>query len=440
MRRHRVCTSWRVSSVRGVTEMPRPRRVLIVARDFPPEGGAPSIRIVKLVKYLPLFGWLPEVVTTPADHVWVQDDTLLHDISPAVRVHRVPRLLSGTVAPQTTARRARREVRPGMIQRLAGFAMVPDRSILWAVPAARSVRSLLPHFDALLTSAPPFSTHLVGLLARHGRRPWLVDYRDNWTTNPDYRGFLLGRPAYRALERSVLGHATEALAVSPAAAAELRSIDPAIPVTVAPNGFDADDLPPRDDEITGKFRFVYTGSMRATRDPASLLAALSHHVERTAGFGEALELVLVGVIPDSVQAAAHRAIGRDRVRWEGFVPHKAALEHAAEAAVLIAISSEAEAGGSAMTSKLIEYLALGRPILYIAPPGPGAELVRQLDAGEVVPPDDAPAAIEAVARLFRRWQGGRPQCVPLESLEPYSRRESARIVATRLNAAMRVRP
>jgi glycosyltransferase involved in cell wall biosynthesis len=417
----------------------RPRRVLIVARDFPPEGGAPSIRIAKLVKYLPSFGWLPEVVTAPPDHVWVRDDTLLGDIGAAIEVHRVPRLLSATIPPQVTARRARGEVRAGMMQRLAGFAMIPDRSILWAVPAARAVRSLRPHFDALLTSAPPFSTHLVGLLAGQIKAPWFVDYRDNWTTNPDYRGATPMRPLYRALERAVLGHATEALTVSAAATAELRSLNAAIPVTVAPNGFDADDLPRRDDEVSTSFRFVYTGSMRDTRDPGSLLAALAHHIDRTPGFGEALELTLVGIIPDSVLAAAHRMIGPDRVSWKGFVPHKVALEHAAEAAVLVAITSEAEAGSSAMTSKLTEYLALGRPILYVAPPGPGSDLVVRRDAREVAPPDDAPAAIAAVGRLFQRWKGRRPQRVPLESLEAYSRRETARIVASRLDVAWRNR-
>ena len=37
----------------------RTRRVLIVARDFPPAGGAPAIRIMKLVKYLPEFDGKP---------------------------------------------------------------------------------------------------------------------------------------------------------------------------------------------------------------------------------------------------------------------------------------------------------------------------------------------------------------------------------------------
>jgi len=38
-------------------------KVLVLTYRFPPQGGAGSQRAVKLVKYLPWFGWLPVVHT-----------------------------------------------------------------------------------------------------------------------------------------------------------------------------------------------------------------------------------------------------------------------------------------------------------------------------------------------------------------------------------------
>ncbi len=40
------------------------KRVLIVAFDFPPQGGTGAIRMTKFAKYLPEFGWQPVVVAS----------------------------------------------------------------------------------------------------------------------------------------------------------------------------------------------------------------------------------------------------------------------------------------------------------------------------------------------------------------------------------------
>lgn len=59
---------------------------------------------------------------------------------------------------------------------------------------------------------------------------------------------------------------------------------------------------------------------------------------------------------------------------------------AADAAVLLGIGATAEAGRSALTTKLFEYLALRRPVLMLAPPGPGIEIVTAANVGEAYGP------------------------------------------------------
>ena len=410
------------------------RRVVIVARDFPPAGGAPAIRITKLVKYLPRFGWRATVVTVPADHAWTRDESLMAELPVDLAVHRVPRLLSRAVAPTDTVARAKTEVQPSWIQRAATLFLVPDRSILWALPAVQRVRRLVHHADALLTTGPPFSTHLIGLWSAGASTPWIADFRDNWTTNPDYEGRMPLRAVNRVLERAVLRRADAVLAVSPAARVELASVllEADARIVVAANGYDRDDLPPRAAGPPTRFSLVYAGSLRATRDPRPLFGALQRLIDQEPGLGDALELHLLGTIPDSAVTQARASLGPKRVRVHGFVAHRAALAQAARAAVLVAISSEAEAGGSALTSKLIEYIAIGRPVLYLAPPGPGVDLVQKLDAGEVANPHETDAIAAAVTRLYARWRSGREQAVAIEALGAFDRLEMARIVAERL--------
>src|SRR5581483_9128430 len=53
---------------------------------------------------------------------------------------------------------------------------------------------------------------------------------------------------------------------------------------------------------------------------------------------------------------------------------------------------------TAAPSKLLEYMAAGRPIVY-AGEGSAAELVSDARAGVVVPPGDAQAVLRAIAGL-----------------------------------------
>ncbi len=415
----------------------RERRVVVVARYFPPSGGAPAIRLTKLVKYLPEFGWRPTVVTVPRDHVWEEDETLSAEIPPFVDVHRVPRLFAHTVRPADLAAQAAVNLRPGRAQRLGGALLIPDRSILWAIPAARRVRALMSKADALLTSGPPFSTHLIGLVA--GGKPWLADYRDNWTSNPEFKrsgpaGFL-----NEALERAVLRRASAITAVSEHAAVELGEIEPSAlaRTIVAMNGFDEEDLPPARPPDREHFRIVYVGSMRPSRDPAAFVAALRSAMDQNRALAHAVELHLIGSIPDAYVGLAREQLGDNRVHVHGFLPHRRALELAADASVLLAISSVAEAGEAALTSKLFEYLALQRPILYLAPPGPGFNLVRDLAAGEAVAGTDLAAVLLAIERLFEAWQRGDEGVADPGQLRRYSRRRTAELVGLALDAAAR---
>ena len=409
------------------------RQLLVVARDFPPAGGAPAIRISKLAKYLPDFGWQAVIVTAPADHAWVRDDSLLSEVAEDLTIHRVPRLLSGAVRPGGVVSRAQKEVRAGRLQRAAAVALVPDRSILWAIPALRATRALQHHADALLTSAPPFSTHLVGIGASP-RIPWVADFRDNWSTNPDYRGPVPLRAVYRLLERTVLRRAQAILAMSEEARDELASVVPSArsKMLIAPNGYDPVDLPAESSRPTN-FSLVYAGSIRSTRNPRPLLLALSDLVKGDAAFASSFEFQAFGTIPESTATMARSLLAPDRVKIGGFIPHREALQRASRGAVLVAISSQAEAGTSALTSKLLEYLALRRPVLYLAPPGPGARLVQELDAGQVAPTDDVQAIRRAVTVLFRQWRRGEEHVAEGTAIHEFDRREVARVIAKRLD-------
>jgi glycosyltransferase involved in cell wall biosynthesis len=149
------------------------------------------------------------------------------------------------------------------------------------------------------------------------------------------------------------------------------------------------------------------GSLHERRDPRPFLDALRRVTLTALGFSEALRLRLMGNVPVWVTDAALAAVGQERVSIDGLLPHREALTRASRAAVLLGITSRAEAGGAGLTSKLFEYLGLRRPVLMLAPPGPARFLVEDLEAGETADPDDVEGIARAIGRLFGDWRSGR---------------------------------
>jgi glycosyltransferase involved in cell wall biosynthesis len=427
------------------------RQVLIVSRELPPAIGPHPIRVAKLAKYLPDFGWEATVLSVPFDHVVLRDDELAREMG-ELRVVRVPRLLARTMPPvpapdvrpaegDATADGAAHPYRRNGL-RLQSKLLVPDSAVLWALPASRRASAMAEQFDAVLTTAPPFSTHLVGdaLSRRHGL-PWVAEYRDNWTTNPLYRR---ARPIQwfnRRLERRFLSRAQAIVVVSEAAAEEMRAAfpDAAARIHVARNGFDPDDLPPRAAR-PAVFEIAYAGSLEARRDPRPFFAALAALIAQRPEIGESIHLHLMGWVVDWAIEAARAAIGRDRVQFDGLLSHREALERASRAAVLLGITTRMEAGGAGLTSKLFEYVGLGRPVLMLAPEGPARQLVRESGCGLGADPDDVEAIADAVGVLFDEWRLGTERAAPPDAIARLTRRATAESVASALDAAIASRP
>ena len=67
------------------------KRVLYITYYWPPAGGPGSIRAVKFARYLPRYGWGPEVVTVKKGEFPYIDTSLAADLPDDIPVHRVGR-------------------------------------------------------------------------------------------------------------------------------------------------------------------------------------------------------------------------------------------------------------------------------------------------------------------------------------------------------------
>lgn len=388
-----------------------PRRVLVLAYDFPPRGSTSVLRIAKFVRYLPEFGWQP-VVVAAAVHGGMRDEALLAQLPPDLDVLRVPNPL----APRGGLPAAHAP-RPSARARLRGLlrsALIPDPQLLWVPAAVRAASRRIERGDiaALLTTAPPFSVHMAGLWLkrRFPALPWLMDMRDIWSENPAITSALAYK-LQRACERACVTHADRVITATDGQRRLIQhSLDqPAARLTTITNGFDPLDVPAvSPSEPHSALRLTYVGSMIGTRAAAAggFFAAL----DRLAAEGvtaQQLQVRLIGIFDPTIHARAAPLVERGIVTLLPFMPYAAAYAEMAAADVLLLTTSDDREGRLSHPNKLFEYFAVGRPVLALTPPGDVAELVRQAGVGLALTPGAVEQIAAALRDLLQQHQAGR---------------------------------
>jgi glycosyltransferase involved in cell wall biosynthesis len=408
------------------------QRVLVLAYFFPPLGGGGVQRTLKHVKYLPDAGFEPIVLTTRPIWSPLRDPTLGDDVPPGTVVIRAPEVPLQLIkwGLHGALRRA------GLSTTATASIGWPDEMAGW-VPAAiwhalRAIRQYRP--DVLYSTSSPVSAHAVGLIvSRVTGIPWVADFRDGWTQNP--QGERPAKPLAELsarLERAVVGRARYVIVVDESV--ELLGIDPDDSrLVLIRNGVDPEDVPTPDAHWRStRFRVSHVGALYGARDAAPVFAALRSLLDRRAIDRGKLELRLVGPSP----LADDPNLRQIPVSRTGYVDHGTALSEMVAADVLLFYAPALNRGPS---GKIYEYLTSGRPILCVAGRDNFAfQLVQELRAGRCAEPGNQSAIERAIEGLYRSWNDGElaisPQ-VRTEALRRFSRPALARELAAVLSAA-----
>lgn len=414
-------------------------RLLLIAFYFPPAGGGGVQRTLKFCRHLPEFGVDVDVLA-PSDPKWFAiDEPLLAEIPAATTVHRT-RFIGPRSSFRGDALRGSRGVRRAAVHARYAYerALIPDKAAPWAataVPAAvRIVRRR--HIDAIMTTSPPPSVHLIGAaVATATSRPWVADLRDSWLAHPhrryESRGVRAKRAVERTMARTVARRASALVAVTDAIAAELGALDPgaAAKTHVIGHGVDLSDFEGLTYAPEGPFTIVHTGAFFGQRSPRPFLTGLRDLLHRRPDLRGQVVVRFVGDLRASDRAWARGLRIDDAWEETGFVPFREAVVAQRSAdALLLLIPHAGGRGDTVVSGKVYEYLAARRPVLAAVPPaGAAAALVRSAGAGEVVDSDDAGAQSHALETLVdRRRNGGLPDIeLPGGLAERMSRRARA---------------
>jgi glycosyltransferase involved in cell wall biosynthesis len=376
-------------------------------------------RAARMAKHLAALGWEVRVLTVRSGFFDRTDASLIEE-------SRVPATATLTLSPAVVARRLRRGLRAHRASS-AGVAdaatpatgpprlpwwrralSMPDEHAGWILPAVASGLLLRPRPDVILSSAPPFSAHVVAAsLARLRGSRLVLDYRDPWTTGHQASLADSGRVPTPRLEAWCARRATAAIATTSSIAASLATLGPG-KVAVIPNGVDQMETADLEPVRFPRFTIVYAGTFYGSRSARPVLLAL--RAIRTAGLGPpgGIALHVMGIASEGVRREAEALGVADWLETEDFQPYRRAMARMMGADLLLLVVGEAHAG--MVPAKLFDYLAARRPILAIGPRDSEAgAILAEAGAGGVLETED----VDGIARRILEAAAGGGASAPV---------------------------
>ena len=367
-------------------------RILFVACYFPPMNSTGARRVTAFAANLAARGH-DVVVVTPTKRP--AHGALTETVPSGVRLLELPHASEVVPALGQSAVAVRRASLFGRLRRRATqvtlrvCGQLLDRDLLFVRELLRDPRAQAEarQADVVVSTSPPWVAHLgAWLVARRWGMPWVADYRDQFSNSQFGEGSWLSRRIEIRLDRWLVRRNQATIVVSRAMQEYYARWDPDSHLIY--NGFDPVRVEqalaraatqPRRDE----FLVRYLGSYMEALPPRDFLHALQLlKVDRPVRFevigahAEALAEYVRAATPDLAEVVVCRSkVGADE-----------ALRLMAEADCLVVLetwqrSKQSQRGVA--TTKVFEYLAVGRPTVIAASPDIEAARIAR-DAGLLV--------------------------------------------------------
>jgi glycosyltransferase involved in cell wall biosynthesis len=454
------------------------KKVLVIAYYFPPIQSSGVYRPLKFVKYLREFGWEPVVLTINAVCGHPKDEGLLDDIPKGVVIERTPQVDFYRLVNFLKRQKSRTEshleyktrgkeshngegevkssavssylpIRSKLAVLFRDVFFIPDNEVPWLpIAAAKALRlAKKEKVDAVITTSPPHSVHLVGLLTKSATGlPWIVDFRDLWTDTFDFYPRRYGqwrRPVEQWMEKCVLRRADSIVNVSDGESDHLRSEYNDLPVDkfrVIHNGYDPEDFVNEanapDTELKcdqRRLHITYVGTLYSTTAD-TFFDALSTSLEDDPNLKYDLELTFIGHIDPEYATKITQSNYRDLINIVGLKSHAEAVKAMCKTDVLLILHGGNKIKDSDIPGKIFEYMGAGKTILALARPGDIVSILAKSNLAMVVNPEDKDAIkqklLELVTSKKKNQLNPRPNC---EHIGRFSRKNLTRKLAKLLD-------
>lgn len=411
-------------------------KVLIITYYWPPAGGSGIQRWLKFVKYLQDFGIEPVVYTVDNPNYAIVDKSLENDVPKNITILKQPiwepnDILSFFKKKSTKTSAGFLNSNPSffgkILQYIRANYFIPDARKFWIKPSVNYLSDYLSknNVDAIITTGPPHSLHLIGLqLKQKLGVKWISDFRDPWTDIDYFHQLPLtekSKRKHQQLEQKVLENSDVVLVVGKTMKKDFASHSKNIHVVT--NGFDTNSNSSiKETELDAKFTITHIGLMNADRNPKILWNVLSELINENIEFKNDVEIKLIGKIADEVEISLSK-LPSETINRVGYVSHDEVKKYQQKSQVLLLAVNKVPSAKAIITGKIFEYLQAKRPILAIGPEdGDLAEILSETNAGVIVGFENEEKLKLEITKLYSEFKSGNLS-VNSQNIEQYHRKE-----------------
>ncbi len=423
------------------------KKILIITYYWPPAGGPGVQRWLKFVKYLPDFGWKPTVFIPENPSYPIVDDTLEEDVAENLDIIKTkiwePYQIAELFGKDNKKFKAgqfdvgeNQSLKSRLSIWIRGNFFIPDARVFWVNPSVNYLKKYLQenHIDALVTTGPPHSVHLIGLKLKKifPDLKWIADFRDPWTEISYYQHLKLTKFAdrkHRNLEQKVFENADITLATSYTDAANFKKKGAnAVCIT---NGFDADNQTSKTEnpEPSTQFTLSYIGVLEQLRNPQVLWRVLNDLIKENDDFRKNFQLKFVGRIDDRILDKITSSELNNSVKNLGYLPHSEANLEMQNSDLLLVTNFPEDQSKGIIPGKIFEYLATEKQIISFGPKESDVKrILEETGAGKHFSYDDYESLKAFILEKFNDWKSGNISS-NTENIEQFSRKNLTKTLA-----------
>jgi hypothetical protein len=279
--------------------------------------------------------------------------------------------------------------------------------VLWARVAERKALEVVRKFDlrdgVVIATSPAHAAFMAGdRVARQLGWPLILDYRDPWSAHdwPRWRRSALSQWLARRIEAPYVRRSAARVLNTPAMLTSFERYFPRADRRlnfVIPNGFQArvGELPPV--PATGPIEIVHAGEIFKGRSLVPVIAAAARLAGRFPQ--RPIRVTTYGELPPAEQQRIRDAGLEGFVEVRPRVPFQELFDRLRQAHLLLAIVGEHMVYSTPY--KVYDYMAVGRPILGIAPRGAALfDLLADSGAGTCLEVGDSPGIERALEQFM----------------------------------------
>jgi glycosyltransferase involved in cell wall biosynthesis len=353
------------------------KKVLFISYFWPPSVKASLHWPLKMIKYLPEFGWQPSVLTVEQDTFSSKDESLLNEIDKNLEVLKAKSFEPFNLYKKFTGRQNDEQlvasetistVNKGITHLISIWVrmnlFVPDARIGWYFSAVKIGSAYLDkkNIDAIITIGPPHSTHLVGMkLSKKFKIPHIPVFIDPWVDIIYYKEFKRSKPTLlldNYLEKRVLQNSNSAVFVTQSMQDDYIRKYPFLDnkSNVLYWGYDEEDFNNINSEIQGdEETIVHAGNIFDFQNTPEFWKQVKSEIDN----GRKLKIKFIGTVSPGIRQTIENNGLNTYTEYMGFLPYSEMLKELSRASYLLVCSTEPRH----VPGKLFEYLRIGKPII-----------------------------------------------------------------------------